>query len=64
MEDNGNRPPDLEYLNSLNMIFQHIYRDGLFDLLPAFEKLKLIELVGDPELRLKQIQLAIESLNA
>ena len=64
MEDDGIRPPDLEYRNSVDMIFKQIYRDGLFDLLPAFEKLQLIELVGDSELRLKQIQLAIESINA
>ncbi|WP_353078507.1 AAA family ATPase [Synechococcus lacustris] len=64
MEDDGIRPPDLKYRNSVDMIFKQIYRDGLFDLLPAFEKLKLIELVGDSELRLKQIQLAIESISA
>jgi hypothetical protein len=47
--------------DSVDLIFKMIYRENLYNLLPALSNLKLIELIGDQKQRLHQIQAAIES---
>ena len=62
MEDDGIRPVDHAYRDDVDTIFKQIYRDGHFGLFPNPEGPRLIELVGPPEQRLGQLELAIEDL--
>jgi len=61
IEEDGIRPLNIEYRDSVDLIFKMIYRENLYNLLPALGNLKLIELIGDQTQRLHQIQAAIES---
>ena len=60
----GIRPLDVEYRDSVDLIFKKIYRENLYNLSPVFRNLKLIELIGDQTQRLHQIQAAIESFSS
>lgn len=64
IEEDGIRPLDIEYRDSVDLIFKKIYRENLYNLLPALGNLKLIELIGDQTQRLRQIQAAIESFSS
>jgi len=64
IEEDGIRPLDVEYRDSVDLIFKKIYRENLYNLSPVFGNLKLIELIGDQTQRLHQIQEAIESFSS
>ena len=64
IEEDGIRPLDVEYRDSVDLIFKKIYRENLYNLSPVFRNLKLIELIGDQTQRLHQIQEAIESFSS
>ncbi len=62
MEDDGIRPVDHAYRDDVDTIFKQIYRDGRFGLFPNSDGPRLIELVGPPEQRMGQLELAIAEL--
>jgi len=64
MEDDGIRPVDHPYRAEVDAIFKQIYREGLFDVFPPFNRPLLIELVGSPEQRLQQLSEAAAQLEA
>jgi hypothetical protein len=64
MEDDGIRPVDHAYRDDVDALFKQIYRDGRFGLFPNPDGPRLIELVGPPEQRLAQLELAIAELQA
>ena len=64
IEEDGIRPLDVEYRDSVDLILKKIYRENLYNLSPVFGNLKLIELIGDQTQRLHQIQEAIESFSS
>jgi hypothetical protein len=64
MEADGIRPVDHAYCDEVDAIFKQIYREGRFEVLPAANGPHLVELWGPRELRLSQLQLAIDELTA
>jgi hypothetical protein len=60
MEDDGIRPVDHPYREEVDAIFKQIYRDNRFNILPLVNPPLLIELVGPPEERLRQLSDAVE----
>ena len=62
MEDDGIRPVDHAYRDDVDLFFKQIYRDGHFGLFPNLYGPRLIELVGPPEQRIAQLNLAIAEL--
>ena len=63
IEEDGIRPLNVEYRDSVDLIFKKIYRENLYNLSAALGNLRLIELIGDQTQRLHQIQAAIESFS-
>jgi hypothetical protein len=63
MEEDGIRPVDHSYRDEVDTIFKQIYRDGRFDLLTKQHGPKLIELIGPPEQRIKQLEQSIAEIN-
>lgn len=64
MEADGIRPVDHAYRDEVDAIFKQIYREGRFQVMPATNGPHLVELWGPRELRLSQLQLAIDELAA
>jgi hypothetical protein len=60
MEDDGIRPVDQPYRADVDAIFKQIYRDSRFNIMPLVNSPLLIELVGTPEERLRQLSDAVE----
>lgn len=63
MEEDGIRPVDHSYRDEVDTIFKQIYRDERFNLLKEHHGPKLIELVGSPEQRIKQLEESIAEIN-
>jgi len=63
MEEDGIRPVDHSYRDEVDTIFKQIYRDGRFNLLEDHHGPKLIELIGSPEQRIKQLEESIAEIN-
>ena len=64
MEADGIRPVDHAYRDEVDAIFKQIYREGRFQVMPETNGPLLIELWGSREQRLRQLQDAIEEVNA
>lgn len=63
MEEDGIRPVDHSYRDEVDTIFKQIYRDGRFDLISEHDGPKLIELIGSPKQRIKQLEQSIAEIN-
>ena len=63
MEEDGIRPVDHSYRDEVDTIFKQIYRDGRFDLTSQHDGPKLIELIGSPKQRIKQLEQSIAEIN-
>ena len=63
MEEDGIRPVDHSYRDEVDTIFKQIYRDGRFDLISQHDGPKLIELIGSPKQRIKQLEQSIAEIN-
>jgi len=64
MEADGIRPVDHAYRDEVDAIFKQIYREDRFQVMPLTNGPHLVELWGPRELRLSQLQLAIDELTA
>jgi hypothetical protein len=64
MEADGIRPVDHAYRDEVDAIFKQIYRDGRFRVMPAANGPHLVELWGPRELRLSQLQRAVDDVTA
>ena len=63
MEEDGIRPVDHSYRDEVDTIFKQIYRHGRFNLLSDHHGPKLIELIGPPGQRIKQLEESIAEIN-
>ena len=64
METDGIRPVDHAYRDAVDVVFKQIYREGRYGVMRGEKCPRLIELVGSRELRLKQLQQAIDEVTA
>jgi hypothetical protein len=64
LENDGIRPVDEAYRNSVDDIFKQIYRHGRYGLFPRRGGPRVIELVGPPQQRIAQLEEAIGAFHS
>lgn len=64
MESDGIRPTDHAYRDAVDETFKQIYREGRYGVIRAERCPLLVELVGDREQRMEQLQRAVDGVTA